>query len=420
MYEKRRRDVLATSGSALTGSLAGCASEDLRGSTGADPTRADARTPAPDGQADTVGPEEGTKPVIHVWTGGSRPDRSIDPETSSTPVQDAIDHADSVGGAVQLPPGRIEEEGPIHLRDGVNVYGYGIGWAGHDGIETTIAITNTGVDGMTDAEAKGTGYRALTGTTLDGFVLEGPGGDADTGVGFHVTQGGGLLNCTFGALAVREFGNSSVRFAGDAFIFQVTWDLLLSQNNDPGTADAVADLDFQRVGNGLEFTHIACYPTNEHSGADLDTFRIGIPGGTTYYLRIGSLNVGGTPQRLGRISNAGCRIGFINFEPTVGSPPGLNEILELSGPSPVTSYVDHLKVGGEAEPEHAISLTHGAGKYVIGPIMNYGGRAEKLLEVADQPNDRVWFFGDSEQVTNTADSSTGFVRALGSAGDGLG
>lgn len=239
----RRRSYLASMAGGMA-ALAGCPGD------GGEATESSPESPTPDSRQPNVNDmkesvqKSANGMVVPVFAGASS-DAAIDPSTTETPIQDAIDTIESgsesrlPAGAVLLPPGQITEAGPL-LRTRFKRF---LGWGT---VATVVQFTDPTAPGIAqDPEVRRDAQR----TYWDGIRFLGGGGDLRPGdrtapwlhledhFGDEPNSIGGF---NVGRLRLDFWGDPVVHFDG-SFIFESHWEWLELKNGIYGRALLLED-----------------------------------------------------------------------------------------------------------------------------------------------------------------------------------
>lgn len=333
---------------------------------------------------------------------------AIDPDATASPVQEAIDAvAAAGGGTVLLPPGVVEEPGPISMRSDISILGHGM--------ETsTIRITQPGVPGIEFNSSKN-GGDGVVHAALDGFKLQGPGMRTDTGPAI-VHNGGNTRSLRVGRLLIMEWQNAVYKVESGNLPYQCSHEHLEVYNVDVGNSSADVQSDFE--GGALfqwecwnpspanHFTNIAVYPSASSSGSPSRI--LFMRGGQ---LSIETLNIGGVPGQIaGLCRNASVNIGYVNYEPdeahqvdSLFSLKGwwgakrINQV-KLTRDTVDTNYV--YDISSDA------NQAQNPGDIYLGFIRNRLGTIRTArVRVADQLAGPVLYEGESTHVRNESETT---------------
>lgn len=313
--------------------------------------------------------------VVPVGKGLSAAD-AIDPSTTSTPIQDAINLVDATGvaaddkingaGGVLLPPGEVDTPGEIYGLGGKRL----IGWGRQSSI---IRVTDSAANGFALDYAAN---RHMT--YLDGFAISG--GDrsartAGSAINFGATtadadtSGEASVGGNIGQLYFFNWGGPDPVISSLG-VFSNHWGYLRGERYDGS---------FIRMGG---FDHIIERINLNHGSFDTPAIDLDGPGA----YRIGSVNIGGNVGRALRLDKVNSRhayfdLDYLNIEPdkahggTLTSAPAP---VELLGASP--ARIGNVSQDDRLTSDHIIylagSINHagpandGPGRNRIG-VINY-------------------------------------------------
>lgn len=354
--------------------------------------------------------------VVPVASGLSTSD-AIDPTKSKRPVQQAMNMVhEQGGGRVMLPPTKIREEGPIYAKSGCGIIGLGA--------ETSkIRITNTETDGVVfDAERNGGDH--VRQFEMDGFALNGPAGKKRTGVAIHHVNGD-TERLTVGHLVLWGWNNSVYRVERNVGPFETFHQMLTVYGSDAGNHGALFEFD-SYYGPAQYFATIAAYPKASTSGRNSTVIRT--RGGTQVFE---NLNLGGSSGQILRQERDGKPIiNTCNWEPTklVATPPAL---MRLEGEMPV-SVGQVRQVDTETSfntPEYVYEVAYDVwngyrpGRKMMGPYLGQEPPNENIVKLTspNQPLKPSFYWGPAKDIDVVhSGTNTGGLRALGSAGTGVG
>jgi len=336
--------------------------------------------------------------------------RTVSPADSDTPVQDALDIlAANGGGQVRLPPGVVEETGPIRPYEDTEIRGLGVE-------VTKVSITGQSVDGILFDRDSGTSR-----VVLDGFALNGPGGTADTGVAVHHANKD-TQDLRVGRLVFWGWNNSVYRVDEGVGPFQCRHDQITVYGCDAGDRDGL--FEFRSwYGPANWFGTIAAYPVADASGRNTTVFFSRGGTQTVDYLTMG----GSSGIAVDQTWDAVVEMGNVHWEPTT-NPTNPPAIVRLRGHG--TASVDSLKhVTGVADYAYELGYDdyngRGPARKVLGPYIELGAEADIATNVVNlsaqaDPANPSFYHGAPDDVDVThGDGSNGGLRAMGSAGTGF-
>ncbi|GGM65036.1 hypothetical protein J2752_000351 [Halarchaeum rubridurum] len=403
----RRRSVLRASlAAAMAGSTAGCVSLFDAGETESD-ADVDGGEAVAEGVPIDSGAfaslRDGDVVALAVGTGSG----AFDPETTDTPVQDALDAVGSVGGGrVYLPPTTVTEAGPIRPHSNTALYGFGMN-------VSVVHVRSPGTDGVRFDRDE-----SVQRVALDGFELRGPGVRKDTGVAVHYVDAtadpaNDPADVHVGRLYCRQWGNSVLRVDEGVGPFQCRYDFLRADDCDAGAAGALLDWRSD-YGPANHFGTVVAYPNARASGAATTILRQA--GGE---LAFEDVTVGGTAGALVESTAGRLRLGRAHWEPE-GQPTTPDALVRLAG-SGVT-HVGDVVVDAGTVP-HVYELARGFGnKHLVPPGPTRGTVTGDVVRVtgAGASGSRSWYYGTRDDVTvSLGVPNEGRLRVLGSAGDGV-
>ena len=340
-----------------------------------------------------------------VAIGGNIEQTVIETDGTETPVQDALDAIAQSGGRVYLPPGLVRERGPVRPHPNTGIYGFGMN-------ASVLQITDPNTDGIVfDRVPRANRVR------LDGFELRGPGPESASGVAIHFRDNGtdpvsDPADFAIGRLYCWAWNNSVYRVDEGVGPFQCRHDFLRMDDCDAGDEDALIEWR-SSYGPANRFGTVVAYPSPDWSGADSDLL----------YQRGGEITIedittGTTTGRLVDTQNGRLTVGRLHYEP-VGQR-AVPESLVRIGREGATRFGDVLVESGAVD--YVYELGRGAGNAVLfGPPGGRGTVRKNVVKVSGQLTDEMsWYFGPASDVDVTGSSGTRSLRALGTAGQGLG
>ncbi|MDZ7745938.1 MAG: hypothetical protein U5K28_05275 [Halobacteriales archaeon] len=250
--------------------------------------------------------------VVALGRNNSAP-RSVDPATTSTPIQDALDIVDAAGGGeVRLPAGVVEETGPIRPYEETQIIGLGVELS-------KISITDRDADGILFDRDSG-----VSRVKLDGFALNGPAGTEPTGVAIHHTNRD-TQDLFVGRLLFWGWNNSVYRVDEGVGPFQCRHDQLTIYECDAGDQDGL--FEFRSwYGPANWFGTIAAYPSATVSGQNTTVFFSRGGTQTVDYLTMG----GSAGIAVDQTWDSLIEFGNVHWEPTT-NPTNPPAIVRLSG-----------------------------------------------------------------------------------------
>ncbi|GGN16657.1 hypothetical protein [Halarchaeum nitratireducens] len=400
--DPRRRSVLRASlAAAITGSTAGCASIlDVDDANGGDRTVSEGASI--EGGA-FAALRDGRVVAVAAGIGGA----AFDPTATATPVQDALDAVDAVGGGrVYLPPTTVTEAGPVRPHPNTGLYGCGMN-------VSVIHVRSSGTDGVRFDRDE-----SVQRVALDGFELRGPGVRKDTGVAIHYVDAtddpaNDPADVHVGRLYCRQWGNSVLRVEEGVGPFQCRYDFLRADDCDAGAAGALLDWRSE-YGPANHFGTVVAYPNARASGAPTTVLRQA--GGE---LAFEDVSVGGTAGTLVEQTDGRLRAGRLHWEPE--SQPATPEALVRLAGSGVTHVADVVVDTGTVP--YVYELASGFGnKHLVPPGATRGTVTGNVVRVngRGERGSRSWYYGVRDDVTvSLGVPNEGRLRVLGDAGVGL-
>jgi len=347
--------------------------------------------------------------VVALGRNNSAP-QSVDPATTSTPVQDALDIVDAAGGGeVRLPAGVIEETGPIRPYEETQIIGLGVELS-------KVSITDRDADGILFDRDSG-----VSRVKLDGFALNGPAGTQPTGVAIHHTNRD-TQDLAVGRLVLWGWNNSVYRVDEGVGPFQCRHEQLTIYECDAGDQDGL--FEFRSwYGPANWFGTIAAYPSATVSGQNTTVFFSRGGTQTVDYLTMG----GSAGIAVDQTWDSLLHFGNVHWEPTT-NPTNPPAIVRLAGHG--TAVIDSVKhVTGVADYVYELGYDEyngrGPNRKILGPYIELGAEADitnTLVNLAHpvDPAEPSLYEGSPDDVTVThGEGSTGGFRALGTAGTGF-
>lgn len=292
---------------------------------------ADERNPGPIVQAKQILNETGRASIQARFDGlvtpiaaGAGIMDAVDPATTTTPIQDAINlidslasgSADPAGGIVLVPGGITEEEGPINAeltnKSHIKLEGLAPATDRYPDPPSVIKITNDD-----SASAIDFGYNSVTyGWEIENIQFRGTGNSSGTET---PAIKGSFANCRMDKVYVTEWIGEWLKNDGGS-MFQNWFGTIGAERIDAGDTNRGALIDIETGGPNNVIEQILSYPTSAKSGANSNI--VELRGG---HLEIGSINAG---QSTGQVVFNGfgpCRlkVGSVNWEPsTINSTIG--------------------------------------------------------------------------------------------------
>lgn len=388
-----RRQALAVLGAVASGTLVGSAiTEVVGGQTQRDetvaPSDTDQQMMLSDGKLVPVAP-------------GLGPSDAVDPDTTETPVQDALDLVgEKGGGTVLLPPIDLFEADTIVMHDHTSLRGF---WGNSkirfpprtDGLLFDTAESSYSSDGQ-----------FLTFADVDGVSFVGPG--ADTDAAGTAIRDRGLWLSRFGRVELREWTGITWLVEHDASSFDNRFEYLYITDCDAGdeTANGNGLITWNSTGSTNYFGYVASYPVDSWSGRRSRLFAT-----RGMAANINCLNLGtATSAALSGYYNE-IHISMLHWEPTALTSP-VDTILNLSGKTPFT--LQSLTLNGEAEAEFAYTVSSGGNIRLPVPFLADDSRLTKnVLQLQNDPLEAMIYNGKSSDVTVRGTGETGNCQCIG-------
>ena len=327
-------------------------------------------------------------------------DSAVDPTTTTTPVQDAVDAVNAATadgeGAVLLPPDTVQEDGTITGLGRINLIGWGE-------FTSSIEFTDLSSDGILVA-----GKSDGRGAYLDGLELDGSDKASRTsGSAIRFTGTAGRFN--MGTVRFDHWGGDPVIWADTGAPFSSHWQNLRFQT----AGYSVRAIRLDEGGPNLSIGNM--YAGNDAGVPDIRQ----ADGGAA--LRIGMLNLGGGSGGLFLRENEFGRFycGYINWEPSLST--SLDTIVQCDNQIPAT--FECIQMGGtEGDTDYMFSQGGGApGNNIVGQLLSPKGTLNNnKIEIETEPSFESWYYGQASEIDNNAGSSTGLFRSLATAGIGNG
>lgn len=340
--------------------------------------------------------------VVPVFNGSQIEESAIDPETTETPVQDAIDQCgEAEGGDVYLPPIQIDSPGDIVLHDAIGLYGT---WG------ATKIKFDSGAQGLVfDAERSAYQYGAsgyISDVRIDGIHFEGP-WIQDTDSGPAVYDAGRWRN-RIGRVAFTNWYGTL--WHEDGLSFANSHDYIYIEYCD-GAGDAL----FLKTDWGAPnyFNTIEAYPRGETSGVDSPIFETE-GGGLAYIIQF--LNLGAHLDHVFDGFAMGFTVNHCNYEPDAGehsTPEFLFRFSEGSRSFHIRS-IDVRK--GDVRYVYDIEQPTMEGSLVAASVHESDANLlENQLRVGGRPNEDqiVTFGGHSGQIDEDSPESADNIAAVG-------
>jgi len=347
--------------------------------------------------------------VVALGRNNSAP-QSVDPDTTSTPIQDALDIVAAAGGGeVRLPAGVVEETGPIRPYEETQILGLGVEIS-------KVSITDRSADGILFDRESG-----VSRVRLDGFALNGPAGNQPTGVAIHHTNRD-TQDLFVGRLLCWGWNNSVYRVDEGVGPFQCRHEQITIYECDAGDQDGL--FEFRSwYGPANWFGTIAAYPSATVSGQNTTVFFSRGGTQTVDYLTMG----GSAGVAIEQTWDSVIEFGNVHWEPT-SNPTNPPAIVRLLGQG--TAIVDSVKhVTGVADYVYELGYDsyngRGPAKKILGPYIELGAEADIATDIvnlsypADASNPCLYQGSPDDVDVTHSQGSTGGLRALGTAGTGF-
>jgi hypothetical protein len=319
----------------------------------------------------------------------------IDPRTSDTPVQDALDTvAQKGGGVVFLPPTTITEAQTIQMHDRTALYGF---W-GQSEIRFGPRTDGLLFDSDTSSYSGDGGY--IVYAQVDGVTLTGPGFDEpQSGIGIRDR---GTWLSRFGRVELREWNGAAWLVEEGAGTFDNTFEYVFITECDAGDSDGL--VEWNSYGATNRFGYLSVFPTMEYSGE-----RSVLLSGRGIAANIESINGGNASGPVFEGYYNQLRIGTVHWEPTNQAAPA-PYIFDLEGPWPFS--LDTLTLNSNASAEYAFRVRSGGHSHYPAPYTaDRSQLTEGVLSVSNLQNDIV-FDGPAADVTIEEPSDNGQCHCI--------
>jgi len=329
---------------------------------------------------------------------GLGPSDAIDPSETDTPLSDAVSIIDEVGekpgkGAVLLPPQQITQDEPVRPSQFIQFLGWGPQ-------TSNVTFTNLSEDGFRVTALKEGKF-----VYLDGFTISG----ADK----QQRQDGSAIHFANDEASPKQFNIGYIAFR--------EWiDPVLDFENGSLYGSTWRHLDFGWDGNrGRE---ILLRKNQSLMGTQIDYISAGNATGDAVLstnfaaarIKIGFINIGGSAGQAANITsarNGRIYIDGINFESGVSTD---KPIVELQGQAPVR--LGHVR-NTDATVDSIVRLTANNANKIIEHVRNLNGFGATVrtgkIDLASEPAGPSYYFGTTEDITNTAGATTNRFWALG-------
>lgn len=330
---------------------------------------------------------------------------AIDPTSTPTPLQDATDLCyEQGGGTVLLPPRTIKEEDEFNPPNKVNIIGRSID-------KSRIKFTTIGTDAhgfhFGGGDGSGRGIRSH----YDLFAVIGPGITEDTGHAWFVDQNPPPSGVSVGHLLMANWSNSVYRMVGNAT--NMTHENIRISYCDAGDTRGLIDL--LGTGPAVTFNSLYVLAKDLKTGADSNVLYTSLNGD----LSINQLNCGGTLNSavIQKDNQRNLNINQINYEPDNPNTTSA-EVLKLEDEG--VANIGAVRLTGDDVDANYVYRLIDAGNKILGPVTGTGSINKNIVQIVNEPASASWYYGPNSNVTNSANSSTGLVRSLATAGTGNG
>lgn len=395
-----RRDVLAGGagmavGAAGLASLTGGGSAQPtgdEGSVGTQSNRVEAWISEADANSIDTGDLTGSYPTRVRAIDSSGVVASIDPSTTSTPVQDAVNAISSNfpfgGGTVLLPPANVQEAGTPAFPSNVSMIGHGMETSGIE-----ITATGSGVRGL---EINGSQMRFI------GFRIKGAGYGATQGP--CIVPNANVHHVTFDHIRIVDWPNKALsNRATGSQIWQSKFGVFWAEVDAGGQSNPyIIDLQNGATARNV-FDNLQLIGRDTGSGAD---------SGGIYLLdaamQVNQLNMNGTIGTSGNIID--CERGMFQaatamYEPSSNRNSTPTAVIGERGD--FTVHVDRLRIAeggqGAGHVNHAYRVygaDGGGSTYGFVEIDGSPLIGDKVHLDADIANFPSFYFGPSSDVNN--------------------
>ncbi|MGK7295279.1 MAG: hypothetical protein ACNS61_05510 [Candidatus Wenzhouxiangella sp. M2_3B_020] len=332
---------------------------------------------------------------------------TVDPSSTTTPVQDAIDDVAAAsdgntdGGAVLLPPGEITEGAGITVPNHVSIHGQGA-------YTTRLIIDSAGSTGMTfGAGGTSTDFGAYTDFTLSGNPSSFNTPPTTKATAIKHT-GENNMQLWFDRICINGWYGTAIDM-GTAGPYEIRHGNIRIRNLDSDGSSAV---DLTSTGPARYFGTLAVYLRDDRSGSD----------GYAMFADAGDvivehLNIGGTAA--GAISNTGSGTGFINVGCINFEPVGQNA---------AAPYIVRNRSSGNFMRIGYIRFSNGTADFVylaesaparfeFGPVQVNGGTLNNnVIDAQAVAGTQSWYWGTTADVTNNTGSGSTGIQCLDGAG----
>jgi hypothetical protein len=332
---------------------------------------------------------------------------TVDPESSSSPVQDAIDAINgttSSGGTVILPPGITEDTGPITGLASISLQGVHAATEFAGDRASVLKITGANA-GITMGDFDNTKHSHIGKFTLAGS------GQSYPAIDFTGATKPRMFN--MGRMRFENWRDSTrgVIHFNNAATFSGKWENLMLENNDgpgiffDGNDPLAIKIENLYTDGDTADPAILCENRSPRIGIDF-------------------LNIGGAHSTAASFntltSNGYYKCDFTNYEPD--SITSSTTVYDLEGLGEVhLGHVEANGFSGFSDVDQIVDLGFQNGNNWIKRLQAKSVTINNnLIRISDTPSERSYYYGDASDIDNVAGSSTGLVRTLAAAGAGNG
>lgn len=329
---------------------------------------------------------------------------AIDPSSTSTPVQDAVNLLPSPqGGDVIIPPQGVINSGQITLTPNVSIRGFGPGDKAEPISEIYVDVTNTDCIVCDPGSSNKAQYN-----TIDGINLRGPGHETNSGKGIHITDGSNQLH--IGHVQVYELGNHALYISGSN---EARIDHFLCNAIEPPTTNT-REAIYIGPSAGLAVNLISGYVIPWNSDTPTNRF-ITFESGS---INVQNLNIGGSVEVAVAVGHNACAtFGMIRDEPValsnLSTPQNASAAIVNFGKGVCHIQGTMIVATDGVEFERVYWLQEGPNGEngegnVLGPIRGAAavnqGRVTLGTDLANPYNPNI-YYGPSSGVSNNTGST---------------
>jgi hypothetical protein len=333
----------------------------------------------------------------------------VDPATTDRPVQEAMDILGAGGGGeLRLPPATVAEAGPVRPYSNTAILGFGPD-------VSKVAVATPDTDGVRFDRDE-----AINNVYLDGFALNGPGTGTASGIAIHHVRGD-TQNLVVGRLVCWGWRNSVYRVEQGVGPFQCRHRQLTVYECDAGEQAGLFEFR-STYGPANWFGTVAVYPTAAATGQDSTVWATRGGSQTVDHLTVG----GAAGPAVDQTGRGTLHVETLHWEPDAAQAPapaiarlrnrGVVTVGGVTHAAGAPSHVYELGADGDAPPGNKALgpyLTAGEDTTLAGAVVN--------LTAANDPRAPSLYAGAPADVVVTHDDApTGGLRALSTAGTGLG